>query len=379
MSGRRPKLLFLVTEDWYFCSHRLALGRAAVEAGFDVAVATRVADHGDTIRRAGIGVIPLPWSRRSSNLWRELKTFAALLQIYRRERPDVIHHVALKPVIYGSLAAWLTKSDGVINAVAGFGYSFVSSDKRAALARRVLRLSFKTLSNRRDTKVLVQNPDDERSLRETNTVDAERIVVIPGSGVDVESYHPVPEPDGPVRVTLVSRMLWSKGVGEFVGAVRLLRDKIPGFEAVLVGDPDDENPQSIPVDTLRRWHDEGVVNWWGFDDDVPSVWARSHVGVLPSYREGLPKTLLEAAACGRPIVATNVPGCREIVEDGVNGFLVPAKDASGIAAALERLITDGELRRKMGSAGRELVVARFSEDVVIERILDLYRSMAGGI
>ncbi len=377
-AGRRPKLLYLVTEDWYFCSHRLALGRAAVAAGYEVSVATRVRNHGDQIQSAGIRVIPLPWKRRTTDVLAELKTFAALLRIYRHERPDVVHHVALKPVLYGSLVARLTGTRRIVNAVAGFGYSFTSSQKRAAIARRILRTSFKRLSNRPGTRVLVQNPDDEGTLRDAGTVHSDRLVLIPGSGVDVDRFAPSEEPAGIPRVTLVSRMLWSKGVGEFVEAAKTLRAKGVEFEAELVGDADPENPQSIPIDTLRRWHDEGAVKWRGHVDDVPAVWSRSHVAVLPSYREGLPKTLLEAAACARPIVATDVPGCREIAVNGKNGILVPTQDPSALAAAIERLVSDPPLRLAMGRASRSMAVEKFSEQVVINRILSLYHSMAVG-
>jgi glycosyltransferase involved in cell wall biosynthesis len=374
-SGPRMKLLFLVTEDWYFCSHRLALGRAAVDAGYDVVVATRVRDHGEEIRRAGIRVIPLPWRRRSTNVFAELRSLEALVRLYRRERPDVVHHVALKPVLYGSLVASLAGTAHVINAVAGFGYSFTSKQRRAAIARRILRASFKRISSRPGTRVLVQNPDDQLTLSGTGTVPAERLVVIPGSGVDVDRFVPRAEPQGVPTVTLVSRMLWSKGVGEFVEAARLLRQRGVRLRAVLVGDPDPENPQSIPTDILERWRDSGVVEWRGHEDDVPAVWAASHVAVLPSYREGLPKTLLEAAACGRPIVTCDVPGCREIVEHGQNGLLVPPHDEVALAAAIEKLVLDPSLRRRMGGLGRSIAVEKFSEQVVIGRVLSLYRSM----
>lgn len=376
LSGRRPKLLFVVTEDWYFCSHRLALGRAAVAAGYDVSIATRVREHGDEIRSAGIRLVPLPWKRGSTNPVTELKTLAALVRVYRNERPDLVHHVALKPVMYGSLAARLTGTHRVINAVAGFGYSYASSQKRAAVARRVLRTTFKRLSNRDGTKVLVQNPDDETTLRDDGTVRADRIVCIPGSGVDTQRFAPTEEPTGIPRVTLVSRMIWSKGIGEFVEAAKILRKRGVEFEAVLVGDPDLENPQAIPAETLRRWHEDGFVKWYGHVDDVPSVWARSHVAVLPSYyREGLPKTLLEAAACGRPLVATDAPGCREITIDGKTGILVPKHDADAVADAIERLLSNRQLRLDMGAAARAIVVNEFSEHVVIDRVLSLYRSM----
>jgi glycosyltransferase involved in cell wall biosynthesis len=375
--NKRPKLLYLVTEDWYFCSHRLALGRAAVAAGYDVTVATRVRSHGDDIRAAGMNVITLPWQRRSTNAWNELRTLASLYKLYRTHRPDLVHHIALKPVLYGSLVARVAGTRRVINAVAGFGYSFVAGGPRAAIARRILRASFAHMSNQPDARVLVQNPDDERVLKDSGLVRADRLVVIPGSGVDVDRYAPAPdgEPAGVPRVTLVSRMLWSKGVGDFVEAARLLKAKGVEFEAVLVGDPDPDNPQSIPDSTLRDWHDEGVVVWWGHEDDIPSVWASSHVAVLPSHREGLPKTLLEAAACGRPMVATDVPGCREVVAHGRSGLLVPAKDPQLLAGAIENLVTDPRARTAMGRAARADAVEKFSEGVVIERVLALYRSM----
>ncbi len=376
-SSKRPRLLYLVTEDWYFCSHRLALGRAAVRAGYDVTVATRVHKHAPAITEAGMNVVALPWSRRSTLPWNELRTLASLYKLYRNFRPDLVHHVALKPVFYGSMIARIARTRRVINAVAGFGYSFVASGARAALARGILDTTFRVLCNRPGARVLVQNPDDERVLVEDGTVAAGRVVVIPGSGVDTDRFAPAPDgmPDGRVRVTLVSRMLWSKGVGEFVDAARILRRRGIDFEAVLVGSPDPENPQAIPEETLRGWRDEGVVGWLGHVDDVPSVWARSHVAVLPSHREGLPRTLLEAAACGVPMVATDVPGCREVVVDDRSGLLVPARDASALADAIERLISEPATRREMGRAARADAVEKFSEPVVIEKMLALYRSM----
>jgi glycosyltransferase involved in cell wall biosynthesis len=223
--------------------------------------------------------------------------------------------------------------------------------------------------------VLVQNPDDAGTLASTGTVRPERIVTIPGSGVDIDRFSPAQEPPGKPRVTLVSRMLWSKGVGDFVEAVEILRGRGVDFDAVLVGDPDSENPQAIPVETLRSWDNRGIVDWTGHAADVADWWARSHVAVLPSHREGLPKTLLEAAACGRPIVTTDVPGCREVVEHGRNGLLVPASNAAALADAIEALVTDERRRLEMGRISRGIAVNRFSESVVIAKVLDLYRSM----
>jgi glycosyltransferase involved in cell wall biosynthesis len=375
--NKQLKLLYLVTEDWYFCSHRLALGRAAAAAGYEVTVATRIQNHGRDIRDAGLQLVGLPWERRTANAWNELNALFSLYKLYRNHRPDLVHHVALKPVLYGSLVARLTNTRRIINAVAGFGYSFVADDAKAAMARRVLKSSFKHMSNRPGARVLVQNPDDERVLVENDLVDPGHVTVIPGSGVDVDRFSPSPEgePVGTPRVTLVSRMLWSKGVAEFVEAARLLKEKGVELEAVLVGDPDPDNPQSIPEKTLRQWHEEGAVVWWGHEADIPTVWARSNVAVLPSHREGLPKTLLEAAACGRAMVATDVPGCREIVSHGRTGLLVPAKDPPALARAVEQLISNPRMRKDMGDAARAEAVEKFSESIVIERVLALYRSM----
>jgi len=210
------------------------------------------------------------------------------------------------------------------------------------------------------------------------TILPERTALIRGSGVDIQRFRCSPEPkDGPVMVTLVARMLRDKGIHEFVEASRLLRQQGIQFRAVLVGTPDPENPTSIPLSQLKAWQAEGLVEWWGQNDDIPGVWAQSHIAVLPSYREGLPKTLLEAAACGRAVIASNVPGCREIVQHEQNGLLVPVKDSKALADAIYRLIKYPNLRRQMGQAGRKLVEEEFAESVVVAQTLNLYQSMLG--
>jgi len=372
------KLLFLVTEDWYFCSHRLPIARAARDAGCEVIVATRVDTHGDTITREGFLLIPLQMSRRSKNPIRELAAVLEIINIYRRERPDLVHHVAMKPVLYGSLAARLTGVPAVVNALAGMGFVFSSDRWKAKLLRPWIRSAFRLLLNQARGKVILQNPDDQRLLIESDVLSRDHTVLIRGSGVDISRFRPSPESeDGPIVATLVARMLLDKGVVEFIEAARLLKHKGISFKAVLVGEPDPENPVSIPDHQLLAWHSEGIVEWWGRQDDIPTVWKQSHIAVLPSYREGLPRTLLEAAACARPIIATDVPGCREIVQHESNGLLVPVKDSTALAHAIERLLTDKALRHRLGGKGRELVQREFAESIVVHKTLDLYHSMLG--
>jgi len=365
------KLLFVVTEDWYFVSHRLPLAVAARAAGFEVAVATRAGRQADAIREAGIRLIPFNLSRRGGN---PLAEMMALWRLYRRERPDLVHHVALKPVLYGALAARLARVPAQVNAVAGLGWLFTSSRGIVRLLRPVLRRMLARLLDRPHSLTIVQNPED-MALLERSGVPAARLRLIRGAGVDVRVFHPTASPAGPVVIVLASRMLRDKGVGEFVEAARRLAGSGGDARFVLVGDPDPANPASVPESTLRSWHGQHGVEWWGRRDDMPAVLQAAHIACLPSYREGLPKSLLEAAACGLPIVTTDAPGCREVVRDGMNGLLVPVRDTTALAAALGKLIEDAELRRRMGEQSRLRAETEFGLETVIAQTLAVYREM----
>lgn len=372
------RILFLVTEDWYFCSHRLPIAKAARDAGFEVVVVTRIGRHGSCIQQEGFRIIPLAIRRRSRNPLREIATILEVLQIYRREKPDLVHHVAMKPVIYGSLAARIASVPVVINAIAGLGFVFSSEHWKAKLLRPWIRSAYRLLLNQKHGKVILQNPDDQQLLIESDVLSLDRTVLIRGSGVDVSCFRASPEPEnGPIVVTLVARMLLDKGVVEFVKAAQLLKQQGIPLRAILVGEPDQENPASISEQQLIAWQSEEIIEWWGHRSDISAVWAQSHIAVLPSYREGLPRTLLEAAACARPIIATDVPGCREIVQHEKNGLLVPVRDPVILAHAVKRLVTNKALRQRMGRKGRELVKREFAESIVVSKTLDLYRSMLG--
>lgn len=369
------KLLFFVTEDWYFCSHRLILAREARRKGFDVTVITRVTNHGKQIEDEGFKLIPITMVRSGKNPLKELATLWELIGIYKSERPDIVHHVAMKPVLYGSFVARITGVPHTVNALAGMGYIFISNNWTAAILRKFVSIAFRMLLNRPNSRVILQNPDDQSLMVKSRILSPESIALIRGSGVDTQAFLPAPEPQSITTVVLASRMLWDKGVGEFVEAARLLRNKGVNARFVLVGDSDPGNPATVPVSQLEEWHKSGVVEWWGRREDMPKVFSDSHIVCLPSYREGLPKVLIEAAACGRPIVATDVPGCREIVLHGKNGLLVPARNFTALADALQRLIEDTVLRRKMGKDGRELAVSEFSVEKVVHQTLDLYQEL----
>ena len=370
------RILYFVTEDWYFCSHRLSLAVAAKSAGHSVTVVTRVQSHGDVIRASGLDLVPMELSRRGRNVFAEIGLLVRLVKTYRIHRPDIVHHVAIKPVVYGSVAAWIAGAPRTVNAIAGLGYVFSSKDVRARVLRPLLKSAFRVLFGRGRGRVIVQNPDDRAMLVDLKLVNQQRIVLIRGSGVDVKEFCVTPEPAGIPLVVLPARLLWDKGVAEFVAAAKMLRNSGVRARFALVGEPDQENPGTVPLDQLRSWDSDGFVEWWGRRDDMALVYAESAIVCLPtSYGEGLPKSLLEAAACGRPIVATDAPGCREIVRHEDNGLLVPVRDVKALAAALARLIDEAALRARMGLRGRELVEAEFTVERVIQQTLAVYEEL----
>lgn len=372
MEGDKRKLLFFVTEDWYFCSHRLPLALAAKEAGYDVSVVTHVCSHGEQIKDAGLHLIPVPLSRRGMNPLAELLLIKRLIAIYRTVQLDIVHHVALKPVLYGTIAAFLARVPSVVNALAGLGFLFSSQSLKIRFLRPAVKLVFSFLLNRRNSRMILQNPDDVQLLS-GSVLNPDRMTLIRGSGVDIQQFSVHSERSGQPVIILASRLLWDKGVGEFVDAAKQLRLQKINAKFVLVGEGDADNPSAISDQQLRQWHEEGDVEWWGRRNDMPEVIAQAHIVCLPSfYGEGVPKVLIEAAACGRPIVTTDAPGCREIVKNGVNGLLVPVRDATAVAEALKKLIESPGLRRKMGVRGRTLVEKEFSLEKVNRETLALY-------
>jgi glycosyltransferase involved in cell wall biosynthesis len=319
--------------------------------------------------------MPVDFSRKGAGLFSELRLIWRIAALYRQLRPDIVHHVALKPIVFGSIAARIARVPGVVNAIAGLGYVFASRQLKARLLRPFLRQTLKFLLSTASGKVIVQNRDDLSLLIDNQIAHQSRVVLIRGSGVNTAEFIAAPEAIGVPLIVLPARMLWDKGVGEFVEAARALKESGVRARFALVGAPDPDNYASVSEKQLRRWQTEGVVEWWGQRKDMPSVYSESAIVCLPSYREGLPKSLLEAAASGRAIVATDAPGCREIVLHGKNGLLVPVRDVAALATALKTLIEDTALRARMGRCGRELVEKEFTIDHVVQQTLKVYQEM----
>ncbi len=364
------KVILFANTSWYLYNFRLPLARALRDRGVDVVLLAPPDDYAPRLQAEGFRWLPAPLERRGMNPWREAVTVAALTRLYRREQPDLAHHFTLKPVLYGSLAARLAGLPRVVNAVTGLGYVFTGGGVQRHALRALVKAAYR--GTVRPTWTIFQNADDRDYFLSHGLAHPARMALIPSSGVDLTRFSPRPEPEGRPVVMLAARLLWDKGVAEFVQAAESLRRRGVSARFVLVGDTYDGNPSAVPRAQLRAWEAEGLVEWWGWQDDMPSVLAQAHVVCLPSYREGLPKTLIEAAALGRPVVTTDAPGCRDAVRDGETGLLVPVRDAAALAAALERLLTDPDLRRRMGQAGRRFA-ARFSVEGVVTDTLAVYR------
>lgn len=372
----RPSLMFLVTEDWFFASHFLDRARAARQAGYDVVVAARMAEQAEKIRAEGFRAIHVGFVRSRINPFMEIFTVMELLRLYRRERPDVVHHIALKPIIYGTFVARLLGMRAIVNAPVGMGYIFTSGE-RAGFLRLFVSGALRFFLNPRGSRVVFENSDDLAIMTQGGFVRAQDAHVIRGAGVDIETFHPVQRPDRVPTVILVARMLWDKGVGDYVKAAEILRQEGVKARFLLVGIPDPHNPSSVDVGQLRAWESEGTIEWLGMRRDIPALLSQSDIACLPTYyREGLPKTLLEAMAAGLPVVATDVIGCREVVNDGVNGLLIAPRDPVGLAAALRRLIADKPLRDRLGHAGRQRAEAEFSSGIINEQTLGVYAELA---
>jgi len=372
----RLKLIYLVTEDWYFWSHRLPIARAARDDGYDVVVATHVQDYGDKIRDEGFRLIPLRFSRETHPPQEEARALFEVRQLYRREQPDIAHQVALKPVMYGAVALFGNTRTKVVNAFAGLGYLVASPSWKAKIMRIGVWNAFKVFLNRPNFHLLFQNQEDQALMMAKLKVPYERTTIIRGSGVDLHRFHPDPEPSGTPIVLLPSRMLWIKGIEEFVAAAKIVREKGVNARFVLVGDSDPDNFSCIPREKLLEWQSSGVVEWWGHQQDMQKALTQANLVCLPSRGgEGVPKALLEAAACGRAIVATDVPGCRDIVRDGVSGLLVPARNPLALAEAIQKMLNSPEARAQMALRCREIAVKEFSQEVVAQQTLELYRRL----
>ena len=371
------KLLFVVNVDWFFISHRLPIALAAIEHGYSVHIATGLTDRLAELQQHGLIVHPLKMDRSSTGLHGVLRNLLELWQVFKSVRPDVIHLVTIKPVLLGGIVARLTRMPAVVAAVSGLGFVFIDKGLKASIRRWLIGTLYRLALGHRTMKVIFQNRDDLRSVTELAPLSDRKVAMIRGSGVDLASYAHLPLPEGAPVVVLAARLLVDKGVREFVEAARSLKSRSCPARFVLVGTVDLANPASLTQPEVDAWVKEGVVEWWGHRSDMPGVLSAARIVVLPSYREGMPKVLLEAAACGRAVITTDVPGCRDVIEPGVTGLLVPVRNAVALADAMEDLINDPAGCIELGNAGRKLAETAFDVRQVVEKHMHIYEELIG--
>jgi glycosyltransferase involved in cell wall biosynthesis len=373
------KLLLFANTDWYLYNFKQSLAMALRDAGHEVIMASPAGPYGAKLRSLGFEWVPAPMRRGSLNPLRELALIVWLWSLMRRERPDVVHGFTIKCAVYGALAGRLA-SVRRVNSIAGLGYVFTSSDLKARLLRSPLRVMMRAALGGEGARLVLQNPDDVSYFAKEKIASLDRIRLIRGSGVDCSRFAPAREAparrDTELRVMLAARMLWDKGVAEFVEAARILKDEKRSLRFLLAGAPDDGNPAAVPEQRLLDWQAEGLVHWLGHVADMPDLLTGVDIVVLPSYREGLPKTLIEAAACAKPLITTDAPGCREVVTHEVDGLLVPVGDAKALAAAIARLQDDVDFARRLGKAARRKALEQFDERIVIAQTIAVYEELA---
>ena len=368
----KPRLLMVVNDPTFFLSHRLPVALAAKNQ-YDVHIATGPGQGIESIQSHGFTHHELPLKRSGTNLVSELVLLKHLWSLYRRVEPQLCHHVTIKPVLYGSLVSKFSRRHALVNAIPGLGFIYTGSTfKHKALKFLVSRL-YKIALSGRQTFTIFQNPDNFNYFAEHHLIHPDQAVMIKGSGIDLQEFsYSEPSSASPLIVMLPARMLWDKGVGEFVATAKAIRQQRQDIVFQLIGDSDPGNPSCIPPSQLQAWQAEGAVKWLGHQEHMLPYFQKAHVICLPSYLEGLPKALIEACAVGRPIVTTDVPGCRETVTEGVNGFLVPAKSSEALIAPICRLADDSALRERMGRESRRLAEQEFSIEAVVAQHLALY-------
>ena len=378
----KKKIIINLTEDWFFVSHFLSRAIDAKKAGYDVYISCNEQKDRKYIEKKGITFFSLPLNRRGLNPIYELNTFLRYFYIFNKIKPDIVHNVGPKPIIYGSIAAKLVKIKSVINAPIGMGYVFTSSTLKAKLLKRILLFLFKLTLNKhhgynQKNRVIFENSDDMNFFINSKIVNTNEAILIRGAGIEIDEELIKKKRENVIpTIALVARMLEDKGIYEFVEAAKILKKKNIRGRFLLVGDIDKKNPTSIKQSILEEWNDKKIIEWLGWVKDVKNLLLGTDVLCLPSYREGLPKSLLEGAAIGLPIVTTNTVGCREVVLDGINGYLVPIKESQKLSLAIQKLIVNKELRVRMGQESFKIAKTKFSSEIINSQTRSIYNELS---
>jgi glycosyltransferase involved in cell wall biosynthesis len=372
------KIFMFANTDWYLFNFRLPLVKRLIELGHEVTVLSPKGLFQSRLREEGVRCLTISLERTGQFGRSDIKGFYQLLRIYGREKPDVVHHFTIKAVIYGMIAAKIARIPFQINAITGMGYLFTGEKARSSLTRKVVVLCLQKLLSGKNCRTVVQNQDDQAALLNLGISRTESLSLIPGSGVNLEKFAPtVVQKTGNVKILMASRILIDKGVREYVAAARKILALRADVEFLLAGTPDPGNPSAIGIEEIETWRDTKGFEYLNYVENMKELLDSIDIAVLPSYREGLPRSLLEASACQLPCVTSDVPGCHDVVNNGVTGYLVEPKKAGELALAMEKLIDDPDLRKRMGLAARERVASLFSEKMVIDKTLEIYHTAQG--
>lgn len=372
----KKKLLFVVNVDWFFVSHRLPIALQSMKEGYEVHLVCAITDKGDYLKELGIIVHPLAFSRSGKSINNEVVTAIKLYRLIKLIKPDLLHLITIKPVLYGGIIARLANVPSVVSAISGLGFLFVQrAGLSAKLFRSAILVLYRLAMGHANQRVIFQNPIDRDALIDSGGVIKDKVRMIRGSGVNLSDYPMISEIKGIPVIVMASRLLRDKGVIEFIEAARILKSN--GVDACfqIAGEPDLGNPESVAMEQVKSWQNEDLVEFLGYRADISHIFSQAHIIVLPSYREGFPKVLIEAAACGRAVVTTDVPGCRDAIVPNVTGLLVPPRDAEALAQAVEKLILDEALRQQMGKDGRNLAELEFGIEKVVANHLFIYQEL----
>lgn len=371
---KKQRLIFFTGEALGLLTHRKNLVERALKEGHEVHLITDASCYGRQLQKMGVHVHHLKHMKRGDiNPVVNLLLLKEIYDLYKKIQPSLVHHVAQKPVLLGTLAARLAKVPAIVNALGGMGYMFSSSSLKAKFLRTFVYAMWLGILNTKKQRLIVQNSTDYDLMQPI--LPKKNLALIPGAGVDLNEYPYTPEPEPPIKIMMVARLLWDKGVEEFVKAAHCIRKRYPNVEFCIAGDIDPQNPQSLSEDDVLRLKKDGVVQFLGRKTNIAELYQTSHIAVLPSYREGMPKSLLEAAATGRPIVTTDVPGCRDIVDNGVHGFTVPAQAWRPLAESLKKLIGDKSLRIRLGKAAHKKALEVFSSPKIVNQTFAVYKDL----
>ena len=363
------KILFVVNVDWFFISHRLPLALEALKKDYEVHIACGLTDKKEYLQNLGFVVHPLHLSRGGTGVKSEIKTLIDIYKVLKELNPYIAHFVTIKPVLYGGIAARFLNIGKKVFSISGLGFIFIKQGVKASLIRTIVKQMYNFSLNGKNSHVIVQNPDDKAVI---DSIVKVPICLIRGSGVDLSQYKYKEENNENIKVSMACRLLKDKGVFEYIESARIIKQKLPNIEFELYGDIDIYNPASLTIDDIEKIKQDSFVKVYGFSDNIAKVFSDSNIVVLPSYREGLPKVLIEAAACGRAVVTTDVPGCRDAIEPNVTGLLCKVKDAKSLSEQVEKLILDKDLRNSMGKEGRKLAQHEFDINKVVEKHFSIY-------